>query len=184
MFTQTLTNASHFGNKWLMRVFWQKCSLSYRLRKRNVETPYVVLMSLLEGHVSPGERQSTELAAVTTERWYMAPGVQRTEIRQDGVVGTLFLPPGEHKSWSNYSQIWSGRTVSSEQHPLYWFPAGPGPFPAMLDLYGMGGGLIEYRAALLASRGYASLSLAYLGHKDLPGSRSSINVGDSYFKVR
>lgn len=109
-------------------------------------------MSLLEGHVSPSERQSTELAAVTTERWYMAPGVQRTEIRQDGVVGTLFLPPG------------------------------PGPFPAMLDLYGMGGGLIEYRAALLASRGYASLSLAYLGHKDLPGSQSSINVGDSYFK--
>ncbi|XP_037644152.1 peroxisomal succinyl-coenzyme A thioesterase-like [Sebastes umbrosus] len=123
-----------------------------RLRKRNVETPYVVLMSLLEGHVSPSERQSTELAAVTTERWYMAPGVQRTEIRQDGVVGMLFLPPG------------------------------PGPFPAMLDLYGMGGGLIEYRAALLASRGYASLSLAYLGHKDLPGSQSSINVGDSYFK--
>ncbi|XP_049893163.1 bile acid-CoA:amino acid N-acyltransferase-like isoform X5 [Epinephelus moara] len=123
-----------------------------RLRKKNVETPYVVLMSLLEGHVSPSERQSTELAAVTTERWYMAPGVQRKEIRQDGIVGTLFLPPG------------------------------PGPFPAMLDLWGRGGGLVEYRSALFASRGYASLSLTYLNHKDLPGLRSRINVGDPYFK--
>ncbi|TDH14330.1 hypothetical protein EPR50_G00041290 [Perca flavescens] len=108
--------------------------------------------SLRQGHVSPSERQSTELAAVITERWYMAPGVLRTAIRQDGVVGTLFLPPG------------------------------PGPFPAMLDLWGMGGGLVEYRSALLASRGYASLSLAYIGHKDLPGSPDRINVGDSYFE--
>ncbi|XP_028430959.1 acyl-coenzyme A thioesterase 4 isoform X4 [Perca flavescens] len=125
---------------------------SLRLRKKNVETPYVMHLSLLEGHVSPSERQSTELAAVITERWYMAPGVLRTAIRQDGVVGTLFLPPG------------------------------PGPFPAMLDLWGMGGGLVEYRSALLASRGYASLSLAYIGHKDLPGSPDRINVGDSYFE--
>lgn len=55
-----------------------------------------MLMSLLKGHVSPSERPSTELAAVTAERWYMAPGVRRIEIRQNGVVGTLFLPPGEH----------------------------------------------------------------------------------------
>ncbi|KAM8917006.1 bile acid-CoA:amino acid N-acyltransferase-like isoform 2-T2 [Spinachia spinachia] len=123
-----------------------------RLRKKNVETPYVMLLSLLEGHVSPSERKITPLAAVTTERWYMAPDVRRTEIRQDGVVGTLFLPPG------------------------------PGPFPGVLDLWGMGGGLVEYRAALFASRGYASFSLAYLGHKDLPGPLNRVNVGDAYFK--
>ncbi|XP_034388940.1 bile acid-CoA:amino acid N-acyltransferase-like [Cyclopterus lumpus] len=123
-----------------------------RLRKKNVETPYVMLMSLLEGHVSPSEKQSTELAAVIAERWYMAPGVRRIEIRKDGVVGTLFLPPG------------------------------PGPFPAMLDLWGMGGGLMEYRSALFASKGYASFSLAYFGHKDLSGPEKSVNVGDSYFK--
>ncbi|XP_058487796.1 bile acid-CoA:amino acid N-acyltransferase-like isoform X1 [Solea solea] len=123
-----------------------------RLRKKNVQTPYVVHISLCDGHVSPRERQSTELAAVTAERWYMAPGVKRIEIRQNGIVGTLFLPPG------------------------------PGPFPAMLDLWGMGGGLPEYRSALFASRGYASLSLAYIGHKDLPGPHNSLNVGDIYFK--
>ncbi|XP_029989732.1 peroxisomal succinyl-coenzyme A thioesterase-like isoform X2 [Sphaeramia orbicularis] len=123
-----------------------------RLRKKNVETPYVVHMSLLEGHVSQREEQSVELAVATTERWYMAPGVKRKDIRQNGVVGTLFLPPG------------------------------PGPFPAMLDMWGMGGGLMEYRSALLASRGYAAFSLAYFGHKDLPGPQTTINVGDAYFK--
>ncbi|XP_068449755.1 bile acid-CoA:amino acid N-acyltransferase-like [Clinocottus analis] len=123
-----------------------------RLRKKNVETPYVMHMSLLEGHVSPSEKQSTELAAVSAERWYMAPGVRRIEIRQDGIVGTLFLPPG------------------------------PGPFPAMMDLWGMGGGLVEYRSALFASKGYASFSLAYFAHKDLSGSKDRVNVGDSYFK--
>lgn len=69
--------------------------LSNRLRKKNAETPFIVNISLLEGHVSPSDGQVTELAAVTTERWYMAPGVRRIEVRQNGVVGTLFLPPGE-----------------------------------------------------------------------------------------
>lgn len=123
-----------------------------RLRKKNVETPYVVHMSLLEGHVSQRDEQSVELAAATTERWYLAPGVQRVEVRHNGIVGTLFLPPG------------------------------PGPFPAMLDMWGMGGGLVEYRSALLASRGYAALALAYFGHEDLPRPYNAINVGDAYFK--
>lgn len=77
---------------------------SHRLRKKNVETPYSVQLSLLEGHIpvpsSHGsnkeqrQRGGQELAAVTVERWYMAPGVRRIEIRQNRVVGTLFLPPG------------------------------------------------------------------------------------------
>lgn len=57
-----------------------------------METPYIVNISLLEGHTSPSEGQSPELAAVTVERWYMAPGVRRIEIRQNKIVGTLFLP--------------------------------------------------------------------------------------------
>uniref|UniRef100_A0A3P9ME43 Uncharacterized protein n=1 Tax=Oryzias latipes TaxID=8090 RepID=A0A3P9ME43_ORYLA len=124
-----------------------------RLRKKCVESPYTVHISLLEGHVSPNQEPVKELAAVTAERWYMAPGVKRQEIRQNGLVGTLFIPPG------------------------------PGPFPAMLDMWGMGGGLPEYRSSLFASRGYASFCLAYVGHKDLPGPPNTINVGDSYFQA-
>ncbi|KAF6735730.1 Acyl-coenzyme A thioesterase 2, mitochondrial [Oryzias melastigma] len=124
-----------------------------RLRKKCVESPYTVQISLLEGHVSPNQDPGKELAAVTAERWYMSPGVKRQEIRQNGLVGTLFIPPG------------------------------PGPFPAMLDMWGMGGGLPEYRSSLFASRGYASFCLAYVGHKDLPGPSNTVNVGDSYFKA-
>lgn len=43
---------------------------------------------------------------------------------------------------------------------------------------------MEYRAALLASRGYASLSLAFIGHKELPAPHDRMMVGDLYFKVK
>lgn len=75
--------------------------LALRLRKKHVETPYTVDVSMLEGHISPlnscKDKQSNgehELATVSLQRWYMVPGVRRIEIRQNGVVGTLFLPPG------------------------------------------------------------------------------------------
>lgn len=124
-----------------------------RLRKRNVETPFLVELSVLEGHVADRFGERAVLAAVSLERWYLAPGVRRVEVRQRGVVGTLFLPPGV------------------------------GPFPAVLDMWGMGGGLSEYRAALLASRGYASLALVYIYHRDLPGPPDQYNVGDDYYQT-
>lgn len=58
-------------------------------------------------------------------------GVVRREVREAGLVGTLFLP------------------------------AGPGPHPAVMVLNGSGGGINEPRAALYASRGYAALALGY-----------------------
>jgi len=58
-------------------------------------------------------------------------GVSRREIREDGLVGTLFLP------------------------------AGAGPHPAVMILNGSGGGINEPRAALYASHGYAAFALAY-----------------------
>ncbi|KAI3370575.1 hypothetical protein L3Q82_007144 [Scortum barcoo] len=64
-----------------------------------------------------------------------APGVRRIPITEGGLTATLFLP------------------------------SGPGPFPGLLDLWGGGGKLVEYRAALLASHGIASLTLDYLTPK-------------------
>ncbi|WP_211452656.1 acyl-CoA thioester hydrolase/BAAT C-terminal domain-containing protein [Collimonas antrihumi] len=58
-------------------------------------------------------------------------GVTRSDLREEGLVGTLFLP------------------------------AGDGPHPAVMILNGSGGGINEARAALYASRGYAALALAY-----------------------
>uniref|UniRef100_A0A8C8BVD2 Acyl-coenzyme A thioesterase 4-like n=1 Tax=Oncorhynchus tshawytscha TaxID=74940 RepID=A0A8C8BVD2_ONCTS len=106
--------------------------IGLRLRKKEVHTPMVVHISVYRGHMSQGFREQVALASVVTERWYMAPGVRRVDITEGGVTGTLFLPPG------------------------------PGPFPALLDLWGGGGGLVEYRSALLSSHGFVSLALEYM----------------------
>lgn len=69
--------------------------IALRLRKKDVETPYTVDVSVLEGHISPlNSSKERELATVSVQRWYTVPGMRRIEIRQNPVVGTLFLPPG------------------------------------------------------------------------------------------
>ncbi len=69
-------------------------------------------------------------AEATLERRVAGPGVTRQEVRHEGVVGTLFLPPGA------------------------------GPHPCVIALDGGGGGVNEYWGAILASHGYAALALA------------------------
>ncbi|XP_053139002.1 acyl-coenzyme A thioesterase 1-like [Hemicordylus capensis] len=78
------------------------------------------------------------LSACVSERRFLAEGVERISVREGRLKATLFLP------------------------------AGPGPFPGLIDLYGSGGGLVEYRASLLASRGFVTLAVAYLAFADLP----------------
>ncbi|ALM86705.1 acyl-CoA thioesterase/bile acid-CoA:amino acid N-acyltransferase family protein [Bordetella sp. N] len=73
---------------------------------------------------------AARVRATLTQR-LAAPGVVRREVREDGLVGTLFTP------------------------------ATPGPHPAVIVLNGSGGGINEPRAALYASHGYAALALAY-----------------------
>lgn len=68
-----------------------------RLRKLNVCTPMLMDISVHSGH--EGFRDKAPLASVLTERWYMAPGVKRIEIRENGVRGTLFIPPGRPPSY-------------------------------------------------------------------------------------
>ena len=66
----------------------------FRMRKRNVLSPMVVNISVYKGHMNQGFSEEAALATVVTERWYLAPGVQRVDIREQGVKGTLFIPPG------------------------------------------------------------------------------------------
>uniref|UniRef100_UPI0037E77FDB acyl-coenzyme A thioesterase 5-like n=1 Tax=Semicossyphus pulcher TaxID=241346 RepID=UPI0037E77FDB len=106
-----------------------------RMRKMNVQTPMEFTISVYRGHQTEGFLDQVPLAGVVVERWYMAPGVRRVPITEDGLTATLFLP------------------------------SGPGPFPGLLDLWGGGGQLVEYRASLLASHGIASLALDYLTPK-------------------
>lgn len=78
--------------------------------------------------------QGSFLARAMLTRVLVAGGVRRVEIRENDLVGTLFLPPG------------------------------PGPFPGVVDVVHSGGGLRhEPFSALLASRGIAALALAPFG---------------------
>ncbi|XP_076015848.1 bile acid-CoA:amino acid N-acyltransferase-like [Genypterus blacodes] len=131
-FGGTYTGKEAMGLVWSLRPVPGSRS-GLRLRKKDVCSPMELLVSLYRGHAVEGFVEQTPLASVLTERWHMAPGVQRIEIREDTLRGTLFIPPGV------------------------------GPFPGVLDMWGGGGGLTEYRAALLASHGFVTLALDYLG---------------------
>ncbi|XP_073687759.1 acyl-CoA thioesterase 19 [Garra rufa] len=120
-------------------------------RKNNVQTPIKVVFSVYEGHLAKGFKQRTPLTSATAERWYLGPEVQRVEVTVGEIKGTLFIPPGS------------------------------GPFPAVLDLWGGQGGRVEYRSALLASHGYVSLALEYIGLQNAAGKLQ--HMENTYFET-
>lgn len=71
--------------------------------------------------------------------------------------------------------------LSCKQFFCFDSSEGPGPFPGLLDLWGGGGQLVEYRAALLASHGFASLTLNYLSLKIT--EETGKLVDNQYFEV-
>jgi dienelactone hydrolase len=73
---------------------------------------------------------------------------ERVEVREEGVVGTLFLPHGM------------------------------GPFPGAVVLGGSEGGISERRARLLASHGFAVFALGYFGAEGLPSRLQEIALED------
>lgn len=70
------------------------CPFPARYRISNVCSPLLVNFSVYSGHQAEGFRERTPLASTLVERWYMALGVQRIAVREKGVRGTLFMPPG------------------------------------------------------------------------------------------
>ncbi|KAM9646672.1 acyl-coenzyme A thioesterase 6-like isoform 5-T5 [Trichechus inunguis] len=90
------------------------------------------------------------LGRVVHERYFLPPGVRREPVRAARVRATLFLPPGM------------------------------GPFPGVIDLFGSGGGLCEYRASLLSGHGFAVLALAYFRFEDLPEYLNDVHL--EYFE--
>ena len=64
----------------------------------------------------------------------------------------------------------------------FLFLPGPGPFKAVIDMFGSSGGLIDFRAALFASRGFVAYSLPYFRYEDLPETMANLDL--DYFEVR
>lgn len=71
-------------------------------------------------------------------------------------------------------------TFTHSCSPFLGLSAGPGPFPGVIDLFGGSGGLIEFRAVLLANKGFAVLALAFFGYDDLPQSLEEVDL--EYFE--
>lgn len=70
-----------------------------RLIKADVMTPYKVTVSVQEGFREFKDLPwSDKLQCVTSSvllRSYAAPGVRRIPVSENGIYGTLFLPPGQ-----------------------------------------------------------------------------------------
>ncbi|EDO34825.1 predicted protein [Nematostella vectensis] len=107
-------------------------------------------MVKLEVFSGNDEEPKDLITMATFRRHFMSKGVRRIPIREGRIRGTLFVPQGN------------------------------GPFPAIMDMFGTAGGLIEFKAALLASHGFLAFALAYFDYDDLPKVVTEIKL--EYFE--
>ncbi|MEU4015711.1 acyl-CoA thioesterase/bile acid-CoA:amino acid N-acyltransferase family protein [Microbacterium sp. NPDC028030] len=91
------------------------------------------------GHLdAAGDGAPEAEVTVVVTQWIRSEDVERSELRADGLVGTLFRPRHD------------------------------GPLPTVIVLNGSGGGINEARAAQYASRGVQALALGYFRAPGLP----------------
>jgi dienelactone hydrolase len=115
-----------------MGLFWS-------MTPRDEEPEAIYLTSVGPLHVRfTAEVNGSVFASRQIDRWLITPNTSRTQIRDEGMVATLFRPPGS------------------------------GHHPTVIVVGGSGGGLWEAPAALLASHGFVTLALAYFGIAPLP----------------
>ncbi|XP_061165096.1 acyl-coenzyme A thioesterase 1-like [Saccostrea echinata] len=137
-----------------MGLFWSmkpepSMKQNIRLLKKDVTSPIVVTLSVIEGHHSWEtlfDPPPNPLATLDVYRWYKDKNVRRERVSEGNIRGALFIPPG------------------------------PGPFPGVIDMFGSGGGLFDHRAALLASRGYYVFALPFFAYEDLPETMPDVSL--------
>jgi dienelactone hydrolase len=117
------------GLFWSMQLAGDSAKLAATFFKEGI-APDSVTLSL--------EAEGRELVSTRLERRWLAPETEVLEVREDGLVAQLFLPPGRS------------------------------PHPTVIVLGGSGGGYDLDKAALLARHGFATLALAYFGPPPLP----------------
>ncbi|KAF2364482.1 Acyl-CoA thioester hydrolase/bile acid-CoA amino acid N-acetyltransferase [Trinorchestia longiramus] len=152
----------HFTGVFPMGLFAAILPVSNKLKDprfsfRDVTKPQSFELSVFEGplayHLLLVDAESLGLEPVCTtvhRRHLIGHGCRRIPVQHDLVRGVVHLP------------------------------AGSGPFPGVVDLFGSAGGIMEHRSALLAARGVAALSLPFFNYQDLPPTYDQINM--EYFK--
>ncbi|XP_012493727.1 PREDICTED: bile acid-CoA:amino acid N-acyltransferase [Propithecus coquereli] len=150
---QTLALGGDYVGVHLMGLFWSlkpKKAFQRLLKQDVMNSPFWVTLDLYDYICFHDSATVQPRASQMVQRWFSGPGIQRKQIREGRVRGALFLPPGE------------------------------GPFPGVIDLFGGFGNLIEFRASLLATRGFAVLALAYIAYEDLPDKLLEVDL--EYFE--
>lgn len=87
-----------------MGLFWsmkyQNPKLPSRILKKDVTTPFDVRIAVHDGFLKfedlPWSKDFSCLSDHSLRRHYIAPGVRRIPVKEEGLYGTLFLPPGEN----------------------------------------------------------------------------------------
>lgn len=136
------TSVSAMGFIWSMTL--DESPARRRYEQHELEPARVTLEATVAGRL---------VASAELKRMFVGPGVVRTDIDQEGLVGTLYQPP----------------------------EAVRGDRAAVLVLGGSLGGLENGRAAVLASHGHPALSLAYFGMESLPDALVGIEI--EYFEA-
>ncbi|KAK7477466.1 hypothetical protein BaRGS_00031290 [Batillaria attramentaria] len=126
-----------------------------RMVVKNVDEPCLYTLSLYDGHLTLDDLHASgaehqPLLTTTITKLKKSVDVKRFPVRDGGVRGILFLPAGE------------------------------GPHPGVIDMFGTAGGVMEVRAALLASHGFATLALPFFRYDDLPSTLEEVQF--QYFE--
>uniref|UniRef100_A0A4X1TN75 Acyl-coenzyme A thioesterase 4-like n=1 Tax=Sus scrofa TaxID=9823 RepID=A0A4X1TN75_PIG len=139
----------------------------WRFVKRDVQTPFAVKLEVFDGH-EPEPQAEQLLGVAVHDRCARAGCAPRSSYLQVslGCLGRAHVFPRPRVVLDTASRgvrLWR-----------------LGPFPGIIDIFGMGGGLLEYRASLLAGHGFATLALAYCDFEDLPKKFDTIHL--DYFE--
>ncbi|XP_078315855.1 acyl-coenzyme A thioesterase 1-like isoform X3 [Crassostrea virginica] len=143
----TYTGIEQMGLFWSMKPE-PSCRQNVRFLKQDITTPIVVTFSVLEGHHS----------------WE-----------------NLFDPPPKPLAmldvlrWYRHPRVRRETVTEGNIRGALFIPPGPGPFPGVIDMYG-GPGLMDYRAALLASRGFIVFALPIYAYEDLPSTMPDVSL--------
>uniref|UniRef100_A0A8D1DP46 Acyl-coenzyme A thioesterase 4 n=1 Tax=Sus scrofa TaxID=9823 RepID=A0A8D1DP46_PIG len=164
----------------------------WRFVKRDVQTPFAVKLEVFDGHEP--EPQAEQLLSVAVHERDFRPGFGGSRCARAGCaprssylqvslgcLGRAHIGPLIHLC-SCLPQITFQTSLPSSLKALSGisFALRLGPFPGIIDIFGMGGGLLEYRASLLAGHGFATLALAYCDFEDLPKKFDTIHL--DYFE--
>ncbi|XP_060065080.1 acyl-coenzyme A amino acid N-acyltransferase 1-like [Ylistrum balloti] len=125
-----------------------------QLLHSDVTKPQIVDISVYNGHLGFIDLckglSDSPVAKTVLKRWYKSQDVSRIPITSGRIRGSLFVPNGDRQ------------------------------FPGIIDIVGLEVGVMENRAALLASHGYVVMALPYYGYEDLP--KHIVNLDLQYFK--